>query len=176
MVEILSRHLNGRIHIVLVGRNKGVAESIIASLPHAEESTYEFIYCNVMLMKNVHALAKDLSSKLPKINYLVHCAGVFGLGGRDETEEGIDSRLAARYYSRFALTNDLLPLLRNAKNMGEPASVLSVQGAGMGPEIDLEDLGLKKNYTGYKAMMQSLSYNDLMVAVSVSSFDGNDEI
>ncbi|KAF4616019.1 hypothetical protein D9613_011438 [Agrocybe pediades] len=110
MVEIIARHLNGRIHIVLVGRNKSVAEAIIASLPLSNDSTYEFMYCNVMLMKNVHALAKELSAKLPKLNYLVHCAGVFGLGGRDETEEGINSRLAARYYSRFALTNDLLRL------------------------------------------------------------------
>lgn len=167
MSEIFARYLHGRIHIILVGRNRAAAQSIIASLPvTSEESTYEFIACDVSLMKNVHALAKDLLSRLPKINYLVHSAGVFGLRGRKETEEGIDRKLASRYYARWALTNDLLPLLRKAGEDGEPASVMSILGAGMGGEVDLDDLGLKKSYTGWKAMMQSLSYNDLMVSVS----------
>ncbi|PPQ70296.1 hypothetical protein CVT26_014581 [Gymnopilus dilepis] len=168
MTDIIARQLNGRIHIVLVARNKAAADKIIASLPPAQPSdqgaTYEFIPCDLTLMKNVHALAKDLSARLPKINYLVHSAGVFGLRGREDTEEGIDRKLASRYYARFVLTYDLLPLLHKAKDLGEPASVLSILGAGMGPEVIVDDLGLKKNYGGLKAMLQSLSYNDLMVA------------
>ncbi|KAF8816816.1 NAD(P)-binding protein [Phlegmacium glaucopus] len=166
LAQVFARYVHGRAHIILVGRNRAAAESIIASFPKSttSESTYEFISCDVNLMKNVHAMAKDLSGRLPKINFLVHSAGVIGLGGRKETEEGIDQKLASRYYSRWALTNDLLPLLRKAKEAGEPASVLSVLGAGNGPEIDLDDLGLKKTYAGTKAMLQSISYNDIMVA------------
>ncbi|KIM41370.1 hypothetical protein M413DRAFT_18928 [Hebeloma cylindrosporum] len=165
IVKSLANHLHGRGHFILVGRNRAAAESIIASLPpSAQDSTYEFIACDVSLMKNVHALAKDLLERLPKLNFLVHSAGVFGILGLEETEEGIDKKLASRYYARWALTHDLLPLLRNAKDQGEPASVLSVLGAGMGGQVDLDDLGLKKSYSGIKAMMQSLSYNDLMVA------------
>jgi NAD(P)-dependent dehydrogenase (short-subunit alcohol dehydrogenase family) len=117
-------------------------------------------------MKNVHEMAKDLVERLPKLNFLVHSAGVFGISGLEETEEGIDKKLASRYYSRWALTYDLLPLLRKAKDVDEPASVLSILGAGFGAQVDLDNLGLKKNYSGIKAMMQSISYNDLMVAVS----------
>lgn len=179
LAQVFANYVHGKAHIILVGRNRVAAESIIASLPKSttttttttgSESTYEFISCDVTLMKNVHALAKDLSARLPKINFLVHSAGVFGFGGRRETEEGIDEKLASRYYSRWVLTNDLLPLLRKAREAGEPASVLSVLGAGMAPEIDIDDLGLKKTYSGLKSMLQSLSYNDLMVAVSGSNF------
>ncbi|KAF8960627.1 hypothetical protein BDZ97DRAFT_1905834 [Flammula alnicola] len=139
MTEILARHLHGRVHIVLVGRNRAAADSIIASLPTtAGDSTYEFVPCDMTLMKNVHALARDLLERLPKINFLVHSAGVFSLKGREETEEGIDKKLASR--------------------------VLSILGAGKGPQVDLNDLGLKKTYAGLRAMMQSLAYNDLMVA------------
>jgi NAD(P)-dependent dehydrogenase (short-subunit alcohol dehydrogenase family) len=167
MLETLARHLNGRIHIVLVGRNRAAAETIIAGLPTAPESKYEFIQCDVLLMKNVHALAADLLKRLPKINFLVHCAGNIRFwGGRKETEEGIDDMFAVRYYNRFALTLDLLPLLRNAAAGQEAASVLCVLGAGLAPEIDLEDLGMKKNYWVMKAATQTVSYNDLMVAVS----------
>jgi len=170
ITEALARHLHGRVHIVLVGRNRTAAEEIIVKLPFAaEDSRYEFMACDMTLMSNVHELSKDLLGRLPKINFLVHSAGVFSLRGRVETAEGIDTKLASQYYSRWALTNDLLPLLRKASDLGEAASVLSIGGAGRGSEIDLEDLGLKKNYSGYKAMMQSISYNDLMVSVSVSS-------
>jgi len=161
----LANHIHSRVHLILVGRNHAAAEAIIAALPtSAQDSTYEFLACDVSLMKNVHALAKDLLERLPKLNFLVHCAGVFGIGGREDTEEGIDMKLASRYYARWALTYDLLPLLRKAKDLGEPASVLSVLSAGMGGQVDLDDLGLKKSYSGYKAMAQSMCYNDLMVA------------
>ena len=59
--------------------------------------------------------------------------------------------------------HDLLPLLLKAKDVGEPAIVL---GAELGPRVDLDNWGLKKSYSGTKAMVQSISYNDLMVAVS----------
>ncbi|KAF9471970.1 NAD(P)-binding protein, partial [Pholiota conissans] len=108
MLEALAKHLKGRIHIVLVGRNRAAAEAIIAGLPPSPESKYEFIECDVLLMKNVHALAADLLKRLPKINFLVHCAGSLRFfGSRKETEEGIDDMFAIRYYNRFALTKDL---------------------------------------------------------------------
>jgi hypothetical protein len=65
------------------------------------------------------------------------------------------------------LTNGLLPLLRKAKDLGEPANILSALGAGLGTQVDLDDLGLRKSYSGAKSMAQSISYNDLMVAVSL---------
>jgi len=166
LAQAFAHYVHGGAHIILVGRNRVAADAIIASLPKSTMSTYEFIYCDVTLMKNVHVLARELSDRLPKINFLVHCAGVLGLKGRKETEEGIDRKLASRYYSRWALTNDLLPLLRKAHDADEDASVVSVLAAGHGSKIDLEDLGLKKKYSGTKAMLQSASYNDLMVAVS----------
>ncbi|KAF8167124.1 hypothetical protein B0H34DRAFT_645324 [Crassisporium funariophilum] len=164
MAESFARHMRGRVHIILVGRNRVAAEAIIDTFPISEESTYEFIQCDITRMRNIHEMAKDLNSRLHKVNYLVHSAGVSGLRGRNETEEGIDTKLAVRYYARWALTHDLLPLLRKAKHVGEPASVVAILGAGVGPEVDLDDLGLKKHYSGIKAMWQSSAYNDLMVA------------
>ena len=172
MTEKLAE-LKGRVHIVVVARNKVAADNIIASLPkpidsEAAGSKYEFMACDVTLMKGVHAVCRELSERLPKINFLVLSAGVFALSGREETEEGIDKKMASRYYSRWAIINGLLPSLRKAKEAGEDASVLSILGAGMGPEVDFEDLGLKKGYSGWKAMTQTIGYNDLMIAVCYS--------
>lgn len=169
MTEILAAYLKGRVHIVIVARNKVAADNIIASLPkttasEAAGSKYEFMACDVTLMKGVHAACRELSERLPKINFLVLSAGVFSFSGREETDEGIDKKMASRYYSRWAIINGLLPSLRRAREAGEDASVLSILGAGMGSEVDLEDLGLKKGYSGMKAMTQTISYNDLMIA------------
>ncbi|KAF9471971.1 NAD(P)-binding protein [Pholiota conissans] len=155
MLEALARHLKGRIHLILVGRNRAAAEAIIAKLPTCPESKYEFYECDIVLMKNVHTLADDLLKRLPKVNFLVLCAGRDRFWGpRKETEEGIDDMFAIRYYSRFVLTRDLLPL------------VISVLGAGMAPEVNLDDLGLKKKYSAINAALQATVYNDLMVAVN----------
>ncbi|KAF5310825.1 hypothetical protein D9619_008023 [Psilocybe cf. subviscida] len=168
IARALATHLHGRIHLVLVGRNKAAADALIASLPappsSARHAQYEFVACDLTLMANAHALARDLAARLPKINFLVHCAGVFGLLGRVETEEGIDVKLATRYYARFALTHGLLKPLQQAASVHQPASVLSVLGAGLGAKIDMQDLGMKNNYSGVRAMTQSICYNDLMVA------------
>lgn len=169
--QLLTHILNGRARIIIVGRNKVAAQAIIASLPQlpddvARDGGYEFISCDVTAMKDVHDLTNTLLGRLPKINFLVLSAGMFSLRGWEETEDGLDRKLASRYYSRWALTNDLLPLLRKAKDAGEDAKVMSILGAGQSSAIDLDDLGLKKSFTGFKAMMQSVSYNDLMMAVS----------
>ncbi|KAJ3516347.1 hypothetical protein NLJ89_g1190 [Agrocybe chaxingu] len=167
MAEAFARHQHGRVHIILIGRNRQAAEATIASLPKSEDSTYEFFQCDLTLMKNIHAMTKDLLTRLPKINFLVHCAGYADLKGRIDTEEGIDMKLAARYYQKFALTYDLLPLVRKAKELGEAASVIDPFGAGMPSsfiDMELGDLGLKKSYSAWRALFFSGTYNDLMMA------------
>ncbi|RXW21471.1 hypothetical protein EST38_g4381 [Candolleomyces aberdarensis] len=173
-----ARYTKGRAHLIIVGRNKAAAEATIASLPKASSdadptakgSQYEFVSCDVTVMKNIHQLAEDLKTRLEKINYLILSAGVFGFGGREDTVDGLDTKLAARYYSRFAILQDFLPLLKAAKAKGEPASVLSVLGAGQTSAINFDDLGLNKKYSGIDAMVHSTTYNDLMVQVRAQSY------
>lgn len=62
----------------------------------------------------------------------------------------------------------LMPLLQKAKDAGEDAKMLTVLSAGLesGP-IDLDDLGLKKNFSLPNAARSMSTYNDLMVQVSL---------
>ena len=170
-LETFARHLKGRpAHFVMVGRNKVAAQKIIDSIKSdegAEQFTIDFFAVDLTLNASAHDLAKELTSKVDKINFLVLSAGtVMLVGGRNETTEGIDIHLATRYYTRWVLTNDLLPLLRNARQAGEPAHMLSVLGPGHHDHIDLNNLGVKTGYGGLKAMYETCTYNDLMVAVS----------
>lgn len=66
---------------------------------------------------------------------------------------------------RFLLTNLLLPQLEKAAAAGEEARVLTCLAAGLGGNIDLDDLGCRDN-KGLKAKADSgATYNDLMVKV-----------
>lgn len=168
--EAFARHTKGNAHIFIIGRNRAAAESIIASFPKptAPGVTHEFVQCDLTLMKNVHKVTQELLIRHPKINFLVMSPGFMTMNGRNETEEGIDTKLAVHYYSRWKLIDDLLPALRSARDAGEDAKVLSVLAAGKGGAIDVEDLGLKKAFTVVKAGLQAPTYNDLMMEVCCS--------
>ena len=163
--EAFARYMKGQAHIIICGRNRAAAESIIASFPKSTKSKYEFVECDATLMKNVQSTTTNLLSTLPKLNYLFVTPGYFSLKGRDETSEGLDKKLAVNYYARWKFTNDLIPLLRKAKDAGEDAKMLSVLAAGRGGPIDLDDLGLTKGFSFPAAEEAAASYNDLMIEV-----------
>jgi short chain dehydrogenase len=163
--EALARYTKGEVHIIICGRNRTAAESIIASFPQSAKSRYEFVECDATLMKNVQATTRGLISTLPKLNFLFMSPGLLTLKGRDDTSEGLDKKLALHYYARWKFTSDLMPLLRKAKDAGEDAKVFSVLAAGRGGPIDLNDLGLKKGYSLLAAARTATTYNDLMIEV-----------
>ena len=171
MAETFARYTKGNAHIVLIGRNRDAAESILASFPKsnapADNFTHEFIQCDVTLMKNVDSVTKQLLQRYPTINFLVMSPGFFSMKDRDETPEGIDKKLAAHYYARWKFTRDLLPSLQRAKDAGQESKVVSVLGAGKGTAIDTDDLGLKTGFSVAAAGGAAPTYNDLMVEVSV---------
>jgi NAD(P)-dependent dehydrogenase (short-subunit alcohol dehydrogenase family) len=167
MAEAFARYTKGNAHIIVCGRNRAAGEAIIAAFPKPthNDAVHEFVECDVSLMKNVHAMTKDLLSRLSKVNFLVLSPGYLSMKGRDPTEEGIPRRMAVVYYARWKITNDLLPLLQNAKNAGEDAKMMSVLGAGKGSKIDMDDLEMKNNYTVATSMVMPNTYSDLMVEV-----------
>ncbi|KAL1731651.1 hypothetical protein EV714DRAFT_208255 [Schizophyllum commune] len=161
MASALARATKGNARIVIVGRNQAAAKELIASFPSPANTLSSFVPCDVTLMRNVHAAAKNIALQLPTINYLVISAGFFSLNGRTETEEGIDRKLAAHYYARWTFINDLLPQVKAAQEKGEEAKVMSVFSAGHGGPIDVDDLGLKRTYSLKNAAEQGTTYNDL---------------
>ncbi|KAG6871109.1 hypothetical protein C0993_003813, partial [Termitomyces sp. T159_Od127] len=63
LAEAFARHTKGNAHIILIGRNRAAAESIIAQFPKPTDSTkytHEFVQCDVSRMKNVESVTKEL--------------------------------------------------------------------------------------------------------------------
>ncbi|KAI0787243.1 NAD(P)-binding protein [Irpex lacteus] len=156
MAKAFASHRNGDAHIVIVGRNRQAAEEIIASLPKPAEGNP---------LMNSSNTTTDLVRRLPKINFLVLSAGFLTTQGRNETDEGIDKRLALHYYSRWRLIYDLIPLLQKAVDANEDAKVMTVLNstARSDGDIDLDDLGLKKNYSPTAAAKYGWACSNAMV-------------
>ncbi|KAJ8076068.1 hypothetical protein PM082_022051 [Marasmius tenuissimus] len=68
--------------------------------------------------------------------------------GREETEEGIDKKLAIHYYARWKFVSDLIP---GPREEGEDARVLSVLTAGKGTNVQeystSGDWGMKEKFS-----------------------------
>ena len=191
IVKRLSEMMRGRKgRFFLVGRNVDAGLRTIGGLRRGDEEyhlqgtreeggegwikedRYTFIACDVSLMSNVHSLSSSIREKTDRVNYLVHSAGTSSVASKPHpTKEGIESlELANRYYARFALTFDLLELLRKGGGGGGgvEAGVMSILGTGIPfwNKIDLDDLGFHKSFWGPRVMFHSGVYNDLWITVS----------
>ncbi|KAG8991775.1 hypothetical protein FRB90_001235 [Tulasnella sp. 427] len=154
----------GRAHILIVGRSRARAEEIIASLPKTSESQYDFIQCDVSVLKNVVTAANEAKSKISGgLNYLVLSQGIMTTQGFTPTSEGIDMKLALHFYSRWKFVDELLPLLQKASESGQDARVMSILDSRSAKPLDVSDFGLKKSYSLARAANQSCAYNNTMV-------------
>lgn len=167
MAEFYANQTKGNANIVIVGRNKTVADEIIAGFPASPslDVKHEFISCDASEMSNVHETSKLLLDKLGKINILVLSTG--GLtSARKDTAEGNDISVALRYYCRAKFLVELTPLLLKAKAAGEDAKAMSILAAGQPGDVDLEDLDVQK-WSILKSAGACGRYNDVMVKVGM---------
>lgn len=163
-----ARSTNGNAQIFIVGRNQKAADDLIASFPKhtAHGAKHEFIHCDATLMTNVSALTEHFLARLDKVNFIVTSTAFVSHFAREETSEGIDSKMALLFYARWKIVLDLLPLLKVATERGEDTKVLTVLAAGVGGPLDRENLGLRKDYsmTG-NVKMQVPTYTNLVMEV-----------
>jgi len=170
MAERLATQTEGRAHIILLGRNQNAAEKVISGFPRHDECVYEFERVDATSMKDVRRVTHSLLERLDKVNFIVATAGFLTTKGRDETEEGIDKKLACNIYSRFRFALDLLPLLERAADAGEDAKFMTVLAPGKEPTsyLNLDDLGLKKEYTLRNAAAVGSHYTDALIEVCIT--------
>ena len=169
--EAFARHTNGNAHIILVGRNRTAAETIISRFPTpgVGGAKHEFVECDISLMKNIERTTESLLKRLPRVNFLVLSTAAVTKIGREETEEGLDKKFSLFFYGRWKFTEGMLPALKTAASQGEAATVYSIAAAGRGRPIDWDDLGFKKNYSFVAFRSQCPRYLDTITQVSRGS-------
>ncbi|KAF7325277.1 hypothetical protein MVEN_02639500 [Mycena venus] len=170
MVEAFARHVSGRAHIIIVGRNEHSAADILASLPkpadgdaEAEGWKHEFVPCDVSLMANVRVACTDIRQRVTRLNFLVMTAGYSSMVNTAITSEGLDLHLAMRYYHRYVWIRELLPLVKAAASLSQDAK-----------PIDLDNLGNTvkpregRFFVAIRSMIASWGYTDAKLAYFAS--------
>jgi NAD(P)-dependent dehydrogenase (short-subunit alcohol dehydrogenase family) len=138
--------------VVVTGRNaaKGWAavNAIRALHPHAD---VRFEALNLASLASVKAFSDKMHARDKPVHLLVNNAGVMALPARKLTGDGFEMQIATNYLGHFALTAQLLPLMRRATR---PRVVSLSSVAHRGARIHLGDLQ-SSNYDPWRAYGQT---------------------
>lgn len=149
--QLAAEHAN----LILHGRDSGklddLAEKIVTNVGEPRPTT---VRADLADLSQVRKLAADVTEHTDRLDGFVSNAGV-GSGEPDgrtrrTSADGHELRFAVNYLAGFALTLDLLPLLRASA----PARIVNVASLGQHP-IDFDDLMIENEYSGSRAYGQS---------------------
>lgn len=147
--------------VVMLGRNpqKG-AESIKKIKQTNPNAKISFEKLDLADLSSIEAFANKMIEKGQAINLLVNNAGVMTPPKRIETKDGFELQFGTNYLGHFALTAQLLPLLRKT----EDARVVTLSSvAAREGKINFDDLQSESSYKPMVAYGQS-KLADLMFA------------
>jgi len=145
--------------LALVARSASKAEAARDEIARATgNGAIELAIGDLESQAAVRDVGKSLRERLGRIDLLLNNAGVTNLS-RELTVDGIETTFAVNHLAYFLLTNELLPLLREAKS----ARIVSIASDAhkFGGEIDFDDLELANGYSWTKAYGRSKGANIL---------------
>jgi NAD(P)-dependent dehydrogenase (short-subunit alcohol dehydrogenase family) len=139
--------------VILAARNLDKGQRALHQLrawqPSAKASLARL---DLARLASVKAFATRLLDEARPLDLLINNAGVMALPQRGESADGFELQLATNYLGHYALTAQLLPLLRRAD---APRVVQLSSLAHRGGRIDFDDLQGTRDYQPWRAYRQS---------------------
>lgn len=138
--------------VVIAARNpergREAIQKIKAQTPDAK---VQFEAVDLSSLQSVRQLTTRLNRSLPRLDGLINNAAVMALPQRGVSADGFELQLATNYLGHFALTAELLPLLRksDAPRVVTLSSIAIHRG-----RLNLDDLQ-SETYDAYAAYAQS---------------------
>lgn len=139
--------------VIIAGRSPEKGADAVARLRREEPyANVAFKQVDLANLRSVAYLGERLGDQRDSLDLLVNNAGVMTPPNRQETADGFELQLGANYLGHFALTAQLLPLLKN----GRDARVVSLSSiAARNGAIDFDDLNAAKGYRPMPVYSQS---------------------
>ncbi|XP_063860908.1 retinol dehydrogenase 12-like [Scylla paramamosain] len=123
-------------------------------------------------LSSVRTFAKEVLDTEKAIHVLINNAGIYGMGKRQVTADGLELTMATNHFGHFLLTNLLLGRLKESgKSRVVNVSSLAHKFA---PDFDLNDLAISNNYTPNKAYAASKLCNVLFTRELADKMAGTD--
>lgn len=150
--------------VIMMGRNAQKGEDAMAKViqinPKAKVS---FEKIDLADLSSIQSFTSKMIARGEAINLLINNAGVMTPPNRLETVDGFELQFGTNHIGHFALTAQLLPLLRKASN----ARVVTVSSiANRSGAINFDDLQSRTSYVPGKAYSQAKIAN-LMFALEL---------
>ncbi|MDR3618201.1 MAG: SDR family oxidoreductase [Paludisphaera borealis] len=156
-----------RVLIVARSPEKG-AETIRRIAEETGAQTVEALTADLASQADIRALAREVKSRVDRLDVLINNAGVILLDRR-ESVDGIEMTFAVNHLAYFLLTNLLLDLLKASS----PARIVNVaSGAHRGAKINFDDIGGREHYSGWRAYQQSKLANILFTRELAKALTG----
>jgi NAD(P)-dependent dehydrogenase (short-subunit alcohol dehydrogenase family) len=138
---------------VLTGRNdaKG-AEAIVKIRNQSPSAKVEYQRCDLANLAAVRDFVRRFADTHQALDLLINNAGVMAIPRRETTADGFEMQFGVNYLAHFALTAQLLPLLRTVAGARVVGLSSLAHRTGM---IDFGDLQGERFYNPWKAYGQS---------------------
>ena len=139
--------------VILAGRDGAKGRAALGKIRAlAPSAVVRFERLDLADLKSVADFAKRITALNYPIDLLVNNAEMMAAGARRVTADGFEMQMGTNYLGHFALTGQLLPLLRRSRKprLVQISSLAQRQGS-----IDFEDFQLERKYSPWKAYCQS---------------------
>ncbi|WP_066902570.1 SDR family oxidoreductase [Millisia brevis] len=148
-LEMTRRLAGAGAEVILAVRNQQKGEAAIADVTTSvPDATLSLRHLDLASLRSVHDTATTLLEEDRPIDILVNNAGVMAPPTRQATEDGYELQFGANYLGHYALTVDLLPLLR--ANGGARVTTISSLAAHAG-RLTWDDLQSAGGYNRMRA-------------------------
>ncbi|MFG1235627.1 SDR family oxidoreductase [Xanthobacter autotrophicus DSM 597] len=139
--------------VVVAGRNPAKGAAALAAIRQAVPGAQvRFGEVDLASLASVASFAARLAGEQDSLDLLINNAGVMTPPQRRETRDGFELQFGTNYLSHFALTAQLLPLLRKGR---QPRVVTVGSIAARRGAIDFDDLQAQRSYRAFHVYAQS---------------------
>ncbi|MDF0519105.1 SDR family oxidoreductase [Bradyrhizobium yuanmingense] len=142
-----------RCEIIIAGRSLEKGSSAIARIRTAfPDAKIRFEELDLASLKSVKDFGSRMRAQRSSLDMLINNAAVMAPPLRKATSDGFELQFGTNYLGHFALTAQLLPLLRNGK---EPRVVNVSSLAARSGVVDFDDLQAEREYRPMRVYSQS---------------------
>lgn len=139
--------------VLIAGRNPASGAAAVAAIRQAVPGAQvRFGEVDLASLASVATFAARLTAEQDSLDLLVNNAGVMTPPQRRETRDGFELQFGTNYLGHFALTAQLMPLLKKGR---QPRVVTVGSIAARRGAIDFDDLQAERSYRAFHVYAQS---------------------
>ncbi|MDR1570271.1 MAG: SDR family oxidoreductase [Oscillospiraceae bacterium] len=138
--------------VIIIGRNQEKGAGAVRRIKEIDTNAdISFFSVDLGNLSAIKAFAEQMNGQLSRLDILINNAGIMMPAERKLTTDGFELQFGTNYLAHFALTGELLPLLRKT----EGARVVTLATLPGKYSIDFNNLQSENHYSAWVSYGQS---------------------